>query len=50
MFSEYAVNLKKTIGRSREVNEDSKKSPVSSGYRLFQVLYVNIFLGSLRST
>jgi hypothetical protein len=49
MLSEYAVNLKKTIGRSREGDEDSNKSSVLSGYRLFQVLYVNFVLGSLRS-
>jgi hypothetical protein len=44
MLSEYAVNLKKTIGRSREGHEDSKKSSVLSGYRLFQVLYVKFVL------
>jgi hypothetical protein len=49
MLSEYAVNLKKTIVRSREGHEDSKKSSVLSDYRLFQVLYVKFVLGSLHS-
>jgi hypothetical protein len=44
-MSEYAVNLKKTIGRSREGHEVSKKSSVLSCYRLFHVLYVKLFFG-----
>jgi hypothetical protein len=40
ILSKYAVNLKKTIGRSREGHEDSEKSLVLSGYMLLQVLYV----------
>jgi hypothetical protein len=32
-----------------EYAEDSKKSSVLSGYRLFQVLYVQFFFASLRS-
>jgi hypothetical protein len=39
-----AVNLKKSIGISREGHDDSNKSPVLSGYRLFQVLYVKFLV------
>jgi hypothetical protein len=45
MLSEYAVNLKKTIGRSRQGHDASTKSAFLSGYRLFQVLYVKLALG-----